>query len=196
MKGFLRRDWMLICINLKFYLLLVFAFSLLSIFTDFSVSYTSTYLMLFSSISIMNLFSYDEANGWEGYAAALPRARKAMVNARYALTILMGVGIMLFQFVLIQLSWMRPAALTIPPIYGGAFLCYIAIILPVFYRFGSVKSRMVLIFILAVLVCIMVVVSSVLTTQGEMPQFFLPLGIVGMLISWSISHAIVREKEF
>lgn len=194
MKGFLKRDWALLFVNLKFYLVFIVGMFLLSLYTDFASSFVSLYLIL---ISIMNLFAYDEANRWMGYAAAAPWGRKAMVDARYILSVCIGVAMMAVEL-LIGCASMESVALAL--ISGGAFFLYVAVVLPVFYRFGSIKSRIVFVAIMAIFIGVMTAVGSILTTWNTgfwgIYQFALPLGLVALLISWPISRAIMRGKEF
>lgn len=200
MKGFMRRDWALLRINLWFYLIFILGASLLAIFTKTNAGFINTYLIIFSTISVMNLFAYDEANHWQAYAAAVPNGRRGMVDARYALTVCIGVVVMAIQFVVGALSWSgaEPVLLGLgtASVYGGIFLCYTAIVLPIFYRFGSVKSRLVLIIVIGAFVGAMVGVSSLITLQNTFPRYFLAVGVAVLLVSWPISRAIVRGKEY
>lgn len=199
MKGFLRRDWALLCINLRFYLLFILAMCILSMFAKLPAGFASLYLVLFSAISIMNLFAYDEANHWEDYAFAAPDGRRAMVDARYILTLCIGGAIAVIEFII-----GRPGreSIALALMCGGVFFFYTAIVLPVFYRFGSVKSRLAMIIVIGALGAAAGAVGSMVTGQviqldrfPRMPQVVLPLGIVLLwLISWPISRAIVRKK--
>ncbi len=80
--------------------------------------------------------------------------------------------------------------------YGGIFFCYTAIVLPVFYRFGSVKSRLVLIIVAAAIIGAMVGTNLLAFMQNTFPRYFLAVGLVAMAVSWPISRAVVRGKEY
>ena len=200
MKGFLKRDWALLSINLWFYLLFILMMCGLSMYAKLTSGFASLYLVIFSAISIMNLFAYDEANRWMGYAVAAPNGRRVMVDARYFLALCIGAVIMVIEFIM-----GRPGreSTTLALMCGGVFFLYTAIVLPVFYRFGSVKSRIVLIIIMAAFGAAAGVMGSMLTKEvvqddrfPGMPQLTLTLGVIALLISWPISRAIVRNKEF
>ena len=196
MKSFLKRDWALLRINLRFYLLFIGGALLLTFFTDFSTIFVSVYLVLFAAISIINLFAYDEANQWLGYAAAMPDGRRAMVNARYVLSFCVAAVTAVLQALIGPLS---SEVLARALMFGGISLLYSAIVLPVFYRFGSTKSRMVLIIVVAIFSASMAAVASALSDLGipvDISLVLFPLGAVAMLISWPISRAIVRCKEY
>ena len=149
-----------------------------------------------SIISIINLFAYDEANQWLGYAAAMPHGRRAMVDARYVLSLCVAAVTAVLQALIGPLGL---EALARALMFGGISLLYSAITLPVFYRFGSTKSRMVLIIVVAVFSASMAAVASALSDLGirvDISLALFPLGVVAMLISRPISHAIVRKKEY
>ncbi len=59
MKGFLRRDWSLLRINLGFYMIFILFASLCSLFAKSNAGCINTYVVIFSTISIMNLIAYD-----------------------------------------------------------------------------------------------------------------------------------------
>ena len=96
MRGFLKRDWALLCINLRFYLFILLVLGAVCIFaksgTVFGVIGLQAMVMAFASV--VSLFSYDEANHWQSYAAAAPRGRESMVDARYVLAACLGLTLM------------------------------------------------------------------------------------------------------
>lgn len=201
MMGFLKRDLSLQAVNAKFYLCFILAFAGLAAFSDFSASFASLYLVIFSGTSIMSLFSYDEANHWEAYAAATG-GRHAMVDARYLLAVGIGVVVFLFQLLLGILD--KSGQLETALLYAGAFLLYAAIILPISYRFGGTRSRMVMIVVVAAFSALIAIGTTSLHifTDGDplailglLPFLALPLGAAALLISHSISRHIMDKKE-
>ncbi len=195
MRGFLKRDWALICVNLRFYLLFLAGACLLAVFANFSIG---PCLILFSVINVMNLFAYDEANHWMDYAAAAPRGRRTVVDARYLLSLCVGGAMAVLQVAVERFS---AQALLHALVFGGGYLLYTAVVLPVFFRFGSAKGRMVLILAIAALSGAAVAAASALEERGVhfhsgLFFLFLPLGVAAMLASWPISRAVVGRKEF
>ena len=202
MLGFLKRDLSLQMVNAKFYLCFVLAFAGLAVFTDFAASFVSLYLVIFSGTSIMSIFSYDEANHWEAYAAAAPNGRRAMVDARYLLAAGIGVVVFLFQLVLGILD--KSNQLETALLYAGAFLLYAAVILPIAYRFGGTKSRIVMIVVVAAFSALIAIGATSLQVfadgdplaiLGVLPLLALPLGAAALLISHRISRHIMAVKE-
>lgn len=202
MLGFLKRDLSLQMVNAKFYLCFVLAFAGLAVFTDFAASFASLYLVIFSGTSIMSIFSYDEANHWETYAAVTPNGRRTMVDARYLLAAGIGVVVFLFQLVLGILD--KSNQLETALLYAGAFLLYAAVILPIAYRFGGTKSRIVMIVVVAAFSALIAIGATSLQVfadgdplaiLGVLPLLALPLGAAALLISHRISRHIMAVKE-
>lgn len=202
MMGFLKRDLSLQAVNAKFYLCFILAFAGLAAFSDFSAAFASLYLVILSGASIMSIFSYDEANHWEAYAAAAPGGRRAMVDARYLLAAGIGVVVFLFQLVLGILD--KSNQLETALLYAGAFLLYAAVILPISYRFGGTRSRMVMIVVVGLFSAVIAVGATSLqiftggdplAVLGVLPFLSLPLGAAALLISHRVSRHIMANKE-
>lgn len=202
MLGFLKRDLSLQLSNARFFLCFILAFTVLAVFSDFSASFASLYLVILSGTSIMNLFSYDEANHWEAYAAVTPNGRRTMVDARYLLAVGIGVVVFLFQLVLGILD--KSGQLETALLYAGAFLLYAAVILPIAYRFGGTKSRMVMIVVVGLFAAMFALAATSLhiftdgdplAILGVLPLLALPLGAAALLISHRISRHIMAVKE-
>lgn len=203
MIGFLKRDWYLLSTNLRFCFVFLLAFAGLAAFTDFNASFASLYLILFSATSIMGLFNYDDFNHWEAYAAATPNGRRTMVDARYLLAAAVGVVVAAFQLLL---GFLDGTPHTLALIYGGVFFLYAAIILPVSYRFGGTKSRVVMIGVIAGL-SVLVALGGTLLSLEDLPlshlvqslallPLFVPvLGAAALALSWRVSRAIMAKKE-
>lgn len=203
MKGFLKRDWYLLALNIRFYLIFVAAMAVLSIF-NFKVGFLLFYIMLFCTSALIGLFSYDEFNHWQGYAAAAPHGRKAQVDARYALALLVCAGAT--AFLLAICLWSKAASSWVMALMcGGMMLIYVDIVFPLSYRFGS-KSRLIMIIILGVMAGGIGVGGSMTVISGRIDSDktalvvaaavpLVPIGLVGMAISHRISVAIMKRKE-
>lgn len=202
MLGFLKRDLSLQLVNAKFYLCLILLFAGLAMFSDFSAAFASLYLVILSGTSLMSLFSYDEANHWEAFAAAAPGGRRAMVNARYVLAVGIGAVVFLFQLILGLLD--HSGQLETALLYAGVFLLYAAVILPISYRFGGTRSRMVMVVVVGLFAALFALAATSLHifTDGDplallglLPYLALPLGAAALAASWAVSRRIMGRKE-
>lgn len=203
MKGFLKRDFYLILPNLRFYAVFILIMGVVSFLrhTDM-VGFFGFYVAIFAASSILGLFSYDDMNHWQTYAAAAPAGRRGQVDGRYAMALLLGTGVTVTIALLFLLGrdlGQLPTAL----LYGGMFLVYVDIAIPVGYRFGS-NSRVVMAVLIGALAAIAGVVGATVTISGSFLKTGLPLGfgipliligLAGTVASRSIALRIMEKKE-
>lgn len=202
MTGFLKRDFYLISGTLRFYILLIGLLALFATFSDFNISFLSLYMVIFAMSGMMGLFSYDDMNRWQAYGAAVPAGRRAMVDARCLLAVLLAVWVAAVQF-LLELLWREEGALFMAATYGGLSLFYAAVSLPVFYRFGGTKARTVMIAIVAALSSLIGMGATALQLSGGFGRVFpsvaifaLPLtGLAALALSRRISIGIMERKK-
>ena len=201
MTGFLKRDFYLISGTLRFYILLIGLLALFATFSDFNISFLSLYMVIFAMSGMMGLFSYDDMNRWQAYGAAVPAGRRAMVDARCLLAVLLAVWVAAVQF-LLKLLW-REGALSMAAAYGGFSLFYAAVSLPVFYRFGGTKARTVMIAIVAALSSLIGMGATALQLSGGFGRVFPPVaifalplaGLAALALSRRISLGIMERKK-
>lgn len=202
MKGFMKRDLTLMVPTLKLYGGIFAVMLAVSLFTSMGVNFFAVYACVFTFSGVLGLFSYDEANHWQAYAAAAPGGRRGQVEARYALSFLMSAGVTL---ILLLAYLIRPedrAMAGIAFLYGGLGLVYSALCLPLCYRFGVVRGR-TLILMIVVISGILGAAGSVAALSGGGAEKFpagvgllvLAGGILVNLISRRISIRIMAAKE-
>ena len=192
MTGFLKRDFYLISGTLRLYILLIGLLALFATFSDFNISFLSLYMVIFAMSGMMGLFSYDDMNRWQAYGAAVPAGRRAMVDARCLLAVLLAVWVAAVQF-LLGLLWREEGALSMAA----------AVSLPVFYRFGGTKARTVMIAIVAALSSLIGMGATALQLSGGFGRVFpsvaifaLPLtGLAALALSRRISIGIMERKK-
>jgi len=203
MKGMIRRDLALLSLNLRFYLIFVAAMGLIATMSSsFGVSFINLYVMIFASSSIIGLFNYDEASHWQSYIAATHRGRGVQVTARYATTLAVWALVTGVQLLLALVT--EKDELSMALLFSGMFLLYVAVLLPLNYKFGS-KSRLIMIILIALVAggigaggSILVIsdnASSGGWNMGALPLFLLAIGAVALLLSYRISLGIMEKKE-
>lgn len=207
MKGFFKRDCYLLLPNMRLYVGIVALMLFLALMTDLSraATFITMYVFIYMVAGITGLFSYDNYNHWQAYAAAIPGGRRAMVGARYLLTLLScGLGALLCLLLAAAARNENGAILVV--LYSGAALLYAAITLPVCYRFGGDKTRMVMLIVVAVAAGGMAAGGVTLINNVNVPggAWALPLGeaavlpVVGLAalaVSWRVSLKIMEAKE-
>lgn len=202
MKGFLRQDLYHLALNARFSLVFLAAMAVLVVVTDMNVGFLHIYLVIFSASFLLSLFNYDAANHWQSYAAAVPGGRKAQVNGRYTLALLVWVVVTALVLALALLpdpegengGWQAAMVMS------GVWLLYVDIAFPLNYRFGP-QSRVVFIIILAIVAGVVgLVVASpndfaILTDPAAPALLVLGAGAVLMPVSYAASRVIVAKKE-
>ncbi len=201
MNGFLKRDFYLMKGNLKFYAVFMAIFAGAAIFTHINTTMFSLYVVIFGVSSIMGLFNYDEFNHWMSYGAAVFSGRMAMVDARYLLTVLMGLGIAAVQIILGLLAG-EDNVFSMTAIYTVAYFLYASVTLPICYHFGGTRARTVMIVVIAGVAAIFGMGGAILSISGgsslRLPPIIILLPLVGvaaLALSWRISLSIMDKKE-
>lgn len=127
MKGLLLKDWYQIKSNMKTMYLTVLA--VLVIWT-LSASGASTFAMNYAAIFLgilpVSLLAYDHSSGWTEYGLTLPMSRKIQVAEKYLIGVICAA-------VSVGLSGVS---------CGVIVLLMNGIMLPLYYRFGPEKARM------------------------------------------------------
>lgn len=202
MRGFLKRDLDLMIPTLKIYGAIFAVMLAVAFFTSMGLGFFAIYACIFTFSGMLGLFSYDEANHWQAYAAAAPGGRRGQVEARYALSFLFSGGVTLVLLLAYLVSPDGWKLMGISFFYGGVGLFYSAVALPLCYRFGVNRGRM-LFLIIAVLSAMLGAAGSIAGIAGgegtEFPAWLglliLAGGILANLISRGISIRVMAHKE-
>ncbi len=202
MKGFLKQDLYHLALNTRFYLFFLAAMVVMVAVTDMNASFLHFYLTIFSASALLSLFNYDAANHWESYAAAVPGGRKAQVDGRYVLALM--VWVMLTALVL-ALSFLpdpegENGGWLAAVVMGAVLLLYVDLAFPLNYRFGP-RSRVVFIIIIAFAGGLLGVVMAggedfaIFNDPVAPTLILLAAGLALMPVSYVISRVIVARKE-
>lgn len=149
MKGLLRKEFYTMQNQLRSWILVVGVMSLYSVFMK-SNNFLYALIFMISWMSALSAFSNDQYNHWDGYALALPLNRRDMVKGRYLFTLscmAFSSAACLLVSLLINLG-IREMQLQ-EMLHGFFFvviagLLYLAIYLPILYKFGVEKGRYVI----------------------------------------------------
>ncbi|HEX2998958.1 MAG TPA: ABC-2 transporter permease [Armatimonadota bacterium] len=210
MKGLIIKD----LVNLKKSgrtILLIIAFYILFAFMVDSMEFLSGMIILMFAISTVSSFSYDSQAGWDTYARTLPLPKKDFVLSKYVLALLLTVSGTLLTLLLNWLfglfkneSNFTEALITSYAIFAVAVI-FLAVMLPLIYRFGAERSRIIIIAVFAIPAAAIVVLSrtNALAAPSEallirLPMLLAlsPLGLIAVSgISFAISCRIFSRKE-
>ncbi len=168
-------------------------------------------LGLFSSVSIslsillpITSMSLDEYNKWDTYAVSMPVSRKSIVLSKYILglglniTITIIVCIVNFIFVYFGAnSNYGDVVATGLNIAGGGVLL-LSILLPIIYKFGVEKARLLMLLIFLVPALVFALLPEMDWNINAKPLLYIGpvLLIFILLLSIAISSRIYTGKEF
>ena len=97
MKGLIKKELLMIKGNLKYALLFLVVFIIISL-EDASIIY---YIPTFISMMIfITTFSYDEYNSWDAYAISMPVSRKDIVKSKYIASIILIFIAVIFTIII------------------------------------------------------------------------------------------------
>ena len=209
MKGLLLKDFYMACKYCRAYLLIVLVFALASPFTGGNNLFMLFYPCILASMVPVNLLAYEAQCKWELFAGTLPYSRCQLVSAKY-LTGLISAGLVLVLSGIAQIIGM---------LSGGGFRaeeflslmaalvltgCVVpAITLPLIFRFGVEKGRIVYL-VMVGLFCGLSAVASIVLPDNIFAQAasFAPalslafLAAVGLYaLSWFLSARFYGKRE-
>lgn len=206
MSGLLLKDLYILKKYGKTMVALILFFSLFAAFSK-DAGFLSGMIIFVGTTMAINSFSYDDLSKWQSFALAMPVKRRTVVLAKYLFTLILAVGSTLFSVVLNVILGLvrRNIALdSILPVAGimlGLVLFINAIILPLIYKFGVEKSRLLMIVVYALPA---VFILSALNFGSSFPAF-IPLNLLAALSpvlvaavfwgSYLLSCRIYEKKE-
>ena len=145
--------------------------------------------------------AYDQNDGWEAYACALPFSRIQIVQSKYVLALISIV----FSILLVLLIGLAASVLEVRTVFSNAVTqftfgsLFVAINYPLILKFGFEKSRLYYILVMVGLMSI----GTVLSTFQKGPAipvfmaFTLPIAaLAGLIASYFLSCSIMKNKEF
>lgn len=214
MKGLIKKDILLTKSLLKSYLIIILVFTVMSITTTNPMTII---LPIFGIMVCLSTLSYDNYYKWDAFALTLPINRKDSVKAKYILALLFTI---IFALIAVMINLSISIIQNIPieaitlltPLFGSILGAVIttSFSLPLMYKFGSEKGRIIM-FLIFLVISVAIIVSTNLF-KGIIDQFiiydaisfistyFLPISmiliIVITIISYQCSLKIFLKKEF
>ncbi len=182
MKGLLLKDFLVLTKQMKLFLILILIMSIAG-----GVSIASIAILLGAMLP-MTAMAYDEQSKWNDLVVMMPYSKKNIVLCKYALGYLCMAGAsIVFVVAQVIVSAIQPKDLS-ANLYMILFailcgLLLIAINIPISFKYGVQKGRIVLI----VFIGISVAAGSIL--KDVIPE--IPTNMISMLPSMTILAALV-----
>lgn len=206
MKALLMKDYYVLWKQLR-----IFIFVMLLI-TAFNGGFGNVFIVIWAAMLPYTAMAYDERSKWDQLAAMMPYSVRDIVLSKYVLGWLCAGGAALFALVcqLLQTVLGSPLAAFDPTanlIGLCGSLCVLAITLPLMFRFGVERGRLVM-FLIIFLVCgaagaLGTVSVSVNQTAGGIRGpfafvlFLLPVAAVVLTaVSIPLSMKLYRKRAY
>ena len=201
MKGLLLKDWYQVRTSMKaMYLTVAFVLVIWVFSTSSAYVFPVSYAAIFLGILPINLLAYDQSVGWVEYGRTLPVSKKTLVAEKYLVGLLCtAVSAALNGIFCGILFWMgKPLpAMPIGLLLGSgaaSILLINGIMLPLYYRFGAEKARMLYMLMFAGMGAAL---GGGMVLMDAVPEPGAAIAIVGVLaavlalyaVSWRVSVA-------
>ncbi|MEB2278485.1 ABC-2 transporter permease [Lysinibacillus xylanilyticus] len=208
MAGLILKDLMTIQRQLKTQAFVLIFFLFISIFMQQGLM-LFTIIIFIVTFQTITALTYDEQSSWDKYANTLPISKGDIVLSKYILSILLMLfGLILalpivFIFHRFTNNWPSAAFFPTFNLLVTLAFCMLALLLPIYIKFGSIKGRMVLIafcFIPGFLFGLLKEYFPDMTfILSNLKTYMFVAPFAGLLILWLsslISTAIYQQKEF
>ena len=208
MKGLLLKDAYMAAKYCRAYLLIVAVFLIAAPFSGDNL-FLMMYPCILASMVPVNLLAYDAQSKWEQYAGTLPCSRAQLVSAKYLIGLFASCGVL----VLIALvQGVRMAVGSIPVQALGSLMAMSmissfvvpAITLPLIFRFGPEKGRILYMVVVGIACGISAVVSITQSPTLFSREISTELPVLGLIClaaavvygaSWYLSILFYKMRE-
>ena len=214
MKGLILKDLLNLRKNLKTIIIMCLFYTLL--FSTLNPTFLSGMITILFAMQILTTFSYDDYSKWNMYALSLPITKKQLVLSKYILGISFIIFGGVFSFILTSLLSLFKGSFILGDLVAsiigstGIMILMILILLPLIFKYGVERSRIMLLAIFAIPTVLILLISKVLALTGipfpseEQLNALLPviciiatlILIAGSYVSYMTSVKIVTKKEY
>lgn len=202
MKGLLLKDGYQTVSQMKTMYLTVAVVLVVWMFsTSDSYAFPISYAAIFLGVLPVNLLGYDQNSGWVEYSLTLPVSKKVLVAEKYLVGLLCAAAsVVIGGLFVVVLSLRKGAALDGTALFfvGNTILLMNGISLPLMYRLGAEKARMIYILTFAGFGALIAgggVLAEEFQTNGlfqasiELGAALFVVVLVLYLLSWQLSVA-------
>lgn len=203
MKGLLIKDFKMIKRMGIFLILISAGFFLISVASENNLYFSHQSMVLLSVLPI-TLIAYDEQANWNKYEVILPVSRAKIVLEKYLLVLIMIIPAIIVENIVFYFNKNINASdilnLASMMLFIGTIIPIV--ILPITFRFGYLKSKIISLFIIAFIAATMGVITSA-TSEFIQTNFiakmnsymFVIIAIVLFLASFGLSAALYKKRE-
>lgn len=206
MLGLIIKDLLVCKKNLRTVLILVAIFTVFGLTSD-DTSFITLITCLYFSMMVLTAFAYDTQAKWDAYGMTMPVSRSETVLAKYLLgAILSAAGTVLSLIVNMGIALYKhnpivPDLIVAQLVVFGVSFVILGIIIPLIYRFGVEKTRliMIVIFVLPSLLVLFFAESNIPAPSENILRILVTLSpflvVAWIVLSYLISVRIFTKKE-
>lgn len=208
MIGLIVKDFMTIQRQMKAQAFVLIFLLIMAIFMQES-SMLLAVIVFIVTIQAITALAYDEQSSWDKYANTLPIPKGDIVLSKYILSVLlMMMGLVVALPMVFLINHLTNNEITTEFFFTfimivTSTLCLLAVLLPIYIKFGSIKGRMVLIALCFIPGFLLGVfkeyIPDITRSFLDVKQFIYLTPFAGLLLLWLsslISTAIYKRKEF
>lgn len=208
MVGLILKDLMTIQRQMKAQAFVLLFLLMMAIFMQQS-SMLLAVVVFIVTIQAITALSYDEQSNWDKYANTLPISKGDIVLSKYILSVvLMIIGLVTALPLLFFINFFTNNEITSEffltfNLIVTLALCLLAVLLPIYIQFGSIKGRIVLITLCFIPGFLMGMFNEYIPDMTHtflyLKQFIYVAPFVGLILlclSSLVSTAIYKRKEF
>ena len=211
MKGLILKDLLNLKGNIKFILLFIIMFGFMSCLGDGNVNNFIGVIIVLCTTMIVSTFSYDDLNKWDSYVLTMPINRNDIVLSKYLTMLIFSfIGVLVSLIVSVTIGYFKNTlilneTLLINALILSISVCFGSLILPLIYKFGTERARLLMILCFLVPTLALLVFKSILENISSPISieiilntlvYSLPfVAILLFVISYFISSKIYSKKE-
>ncbi|MDX5795755.1 ABC-2 transporter permease [Clostridioides difficile] len=211
MKGLILKDLLNLKGNIKFILLFIIMFGFMSSLGDGNVNNFIGVIIVLCTTMIVSTFSYDDLNKWDSYVLTMPINRNDIVLSKYLTMLIFSfIGVLVSLIVSVTIGYFKNTlilneTLLINALILSISVCFGSLILPLIYKFGTERARLLMILCFLVPTLALLVFKSILENISSPISieiilntlvYSLPfVAILLFVLSYFISSKIYSKKE-
>lgn len=160
MSGLIVKDFLILRKTLRSYLLILAIYVAVAFAGYWSASFVGGFMMVMVAMLPMNVFAYDKQAKWDVYGLSLPVGRTKTVAARYLAVLIMFAASAVLTTVLgvaLNIAGRLEEYLLSCAICVVIAMLINAIMLPLLYKFGPERARIMLFGVMGVIALVAVV---------------------------------------
>lgn len=188
MKGLILKDLLTLKKAFKSYLILFVIYILIDMTSDQSFLTLGISFIIATMIPIAAI-SYDERSKWDKLVNTMPFSRREIVYSKYILGFVMIVSAFAVTFVFSKL----PMEERLPIAFVTSSMCilYQAVLIPVLFKFGSEKGRIIMMVAMFVPFAAAGIIGKMLDIDGAAVSGFIDGHLTAIVVCMVVALAVI-----